>query len=289
MDFDVDGGTLLYGLGLVLALAALVYFVRDLVFGLSITVKAVLLLLAFVSFLAVGTAVDRDGVDLVALALAGGAYVVFLAYVTSNYALGETGTFLLLTVSAALFVGLGFVVRERNPDLSLRTAGYVLAGVIVVSLVLVGADAAGGGVTYAVETNETVTVDPPGERVEPGHDAVRRDVRVGTLTATNDFVFTRRLDPPETAACLVTPDGVRDRSHSVDYRYPEDSDVYPRTIGGGERVRIAMSVHVPVDANRTTPITYAVERADNCPASADEPTVVVGVGADRDAFHPRPV
>lgn len=94
MRFDIDSGKLLYALGVV--------------FDLSITVKAALLLLAFVAFLVAGLTLQRDVLDAVAVALAGVTYVVV------RYEPSETGIFLLLALSAGLFVSLGDALRERN-------------------------------------------------------------------------------------------------------------------------------------------------------------------------------
>src|SRR6056297_2695609 len=112
MRFAIDSGKLLYALGVLFAAAALLYFIRDVVFDLSITVKAALLLLGFVAAFTAGVAVERDVLDVVAFALSGVTYVVFVGYVVVRYRPGETGTFLLLAASAALFVGLGYALRE---------------------------------------------------------------------------------------------------------------------------------------------------------------------------------
>ncbi len=148
MNFDLDGGKLLYALGVVFALVALLYFVQDVVFGLSITVRTVLLFALFVGFFVGGVAIDRGGLGVVSFALASISYAVFVWYTVSRYEFGETGIFLALAVSAALFVGLGYAVREREVAISLRTAGIVVIALCCLSLVLVGADVLGGGVTY---------------------------------------------------------------------------------------------------------------------------------------------
>lgn len=288
MDFDVDPGTVLYALGAILGLAALVYFMRDLVFGLSITVKAILLLLAFAAFLVGGLATDRDVVDLVALSLAGGAYLAFLAYVNNNYSIGETGTFLLLALSAALFVGLGYALHEREVAVPVRTAAYVVGAAFLVSLVLVGADAATGDVQYEPALNDTVTVEPPAQS-EPGDRYRHLEARIGTVTASNPFVFTRKLDPPQTSACVATPETGPTESQHVGYSYPQGYDDWPRTIGGGETVDIAMTTHLRTDANRTSPLTFAVERGTSCPDDVSEPTIVVAFGQEEENFRPRPV
>jgi len=122
MNLEFDSGKLLYALGVLFAIGAFLYFVRDVVFDLSITVKAAVLFFAFVAFFLAGVAIERDVLDVVAFALSGISYAVFLGYVIVQYAPGGTGTFLLFGASAVLFLGLGYLVRERDPALSLRRA-----------------------------------------------------------------------------------------------------------------------------------------------------------------------
>lgn len=273
MKFDVDSGKILYGIGVVLAIAALLYFIQDLVFGLSITVKAVLLFLGFVGFFVVGTAIDRDVLDAVAFALSGAAYLVFLAYVIWRYAVGETGTFLLLALSAALFIGLGYLLRERDPRTPVRVAGYAVGALLLVSVALVGVDAAGGGVTYDLQTNESVSVEPVERDHPPGEEYVGETVRIGSVTATNEFVFRRTLDLPSLSGCVVGTDAPDERFAYVSY--DEASYERPDALGGGESLTFGVTADVPVSVNATEPVDFAVEHRQSCPDGADRPTIVV--------------
>lgn len=274
MKLDVDSGKILYGVGVVLALAALAYFLQDLVFDLSITVKAALLFLAFVGLFVAGTAVDRDVLDAVAFVLSGATYVAFLVYVVWRYAVGETGIFLLLAASSALFIGLGYLIRERDPRTPVRVAGYVVGAILLVSVALVAVDAAGGGVSYDLATNETASVGPPADRDYPDEQAyVSAEVRVGTVTATNEFVFRRALDFPDVSGCVVGTDVTDERSGYVSYQSP--SYDRPGAIGGGDSLSMPVVADVPVSVNATEPVSFAVERRATCPERADRPTVVV--------------
>lgn len=273
MRLAIDSGKLLYVLGVLFAAAALLYFVRDVVFDLSITVKAALLLLGFVAFVVGGVALEQDVLDVVAFALAGVTYVVFVGYVVVRYRPGETGTFLLLAASAALFVGLGYALRRGLPSLSRRPAAYALGALVVVSVLLVGVDAATGGVQYAVQTNESVTVAvPAGEH--PGGEYVHVTRRIGSITATNPSPFTRALSLPEVSGCLVgtTPTAREDLWVSTDIEWDED------TIGGSATRSYALTGEFTLDANRTKPTTYAVERDIGCAAERSEPTIAITVG-----------
>ncbi|MEF8785668.1 MAG: DUF1109 domain-containing protein [Haloarculaceae archaeon] len=272
MNFDIDSAKLLYALGVLFAAAAFVYFIRDLVFGLSITVKALLLFVAFVGFFITSLALQRDILDVVALALSALAYVVCLGYVLARYNLGDTATFLVFAGSAILFVGLGYLLREQSPSLSLRTAGYAILGLAAISAVLVGADLADGGVTYTMALNETVTVSGPGDS-PVDRDLVPAEAHIGTVTATNDFLFTRPLDLPTLRGCVVGTDAVPDDRVSISY----DRRSFDRTniISGNTERPFAILARLPIAANETQSLTFTVERATTCDISRSDPTLVV--------------
>lgn len=272
MRLAIDSGKLLYALGILFATAALLYFSRDVVFDLSITVKAALLLLGFIAFFVAGLAVKRDVLDVVAFALSGVTYVVFVGYVVVRYSPGETGTFLLLAASAGLFVGLGYALREGMPTPSRRTATVVFGGVLLVGGVLVGADALSGGVTYEMQTNDSITVTlSDTERASDDYAYISRDI--GTVTASNSSPFLRALDLPEVSGCLVGPtDGPREEVFvDVDRRWDED------TIEGSTTMSRAVTGEFQLDVNRTEPRTFAIERGLDCNAERSEPTIAIQV------------
>lgn len=283
MDTDVDSGVLLYALGVLFGLAAFVLFLPDVVFGLSITVRAALLFLAFVAFLIAGFALERDVLDLVAFALSAAAYVAFLWYVLSRYDASRTTAFLALAVSAALFVGLGYVVRERSPALPARTAVALVLGIAVVAGGLIAVDAVGGDVTYDVTLEDGATIELVEEGPE-GHVVASGDVEVGTLTATNDFAFARPMDPPDLDGCVVgtEPAGsdgdlrVEHASVSYDYSQLRSNDVLA---GNAERTA-ALRARVHVQADETGSIDLAIERGSDCDVERDEPTLIALVGED---------
>jgi len=278
MRRNIDSGKLLYALGVLFAAAALLYFSRDVVFSLSITVKSVLLFLAFVAFFVGGLTIQRDVLDVVAFALSGVTYVVFVGYVVVRYAPGETGTFLLLALSAGLFLALGYLVRGGSVSLSRRQATGVVAALLVVSTVLIGADAVGGDVSYAVETESSVTVEPI-ETDRPA-DYGERQKRIGTVTATNGFVFTRALSLPSLSGCLAGVDDVPGERVWVDY--DRSSYERPDTIAGGASREFGVEASVPISTNATESITYDIERGGDCESQRDSPTLIVTVGGETD-------
>ncbi|WP_135303472.1 DUF4267 domain-containing protein [Haloarcula amylovorans] len=276
MKLQIDSGKLLYALGVLFAAAAFLYFVRDVVFGLSITVKAVLLFLAFVAFFVAGVTVERDVLDVVAFALSGVAYVVFVGYVVIRYGPSETGTFLLLAISAALFVALGYLLRQQTIDVPRRTATGVVVALLLVSTVLVGVDALGGDVTYDLQTEESATVSPPTRAPDSGY--VNVDRSIGTMTATNSFVFTRALSLPTLDGCLVGTDTVPRDDVWLSYEFPDYTR--PDTIGGGTTREFSVRASIPVSVNQTEPATVVIERGTDCTVDRSSPTLIVSVGEE---------
>lgn len=282
MRFTVDSSKLLYGLGVAFATAALIYFARDVVFDLSITVKAALLFLLFVGFFLAGLAAQRDVLDVVSFALAGVTYVIFVGYVVFRYGPSETGTFLLLAFSAGLFVTLGNLLRADSITVSRRQLVAVTAGLALVSAALVGVDAVGGGVTYNVTTASSVTVEPTEDRPTPYS---QRERQVGTLTASNEFVFTRALSLPELRGCLVGGNASGRTDAYVSYNDPGYAQ--PDTIGGGVTQTVPIVADLPTDRNQTKPVTYAIERGSDCSVDRTEPTLLVTVGDERGDYSGR--
>ena len=264
MDLEFDEAKLLYGLGALFGVGALLYFARDLVFELSVAVKSLLLLLGFVGFFAAANAIERPTLDTVLYVLSGGAYVVFLGYTLARYDVGDTGTFLALGASSALFVGLGYLLRERSASLSWGQARYVLVGVAAAATLLVVVDLLGGGIVY------TAALD---EQVAAGGDDHR--VVVGTVVARNEFVAARSVSPPTVEACVYDPER-RDASGRLESPDPHTHGA-PDVLGGGDEAEMEIEVWYDRPEHNETERTFAVERAGECPdaASVEEPTIVV--------------
>lgn len=267
MNFDIDNGKLMYALGIIFAGAALLYFGRDVVFRLSITVKALLLAFAFVGFFVGGLWVTRDVLDLVSFALSMVAYVVFLGYVIVKYDPGETGTFVLFGVSAALFIGLGYGLREWDLAVSRRTATAVVVVLVVASGLLVGADVLGPGVTYETTYVDSVTLDGEGDGPRGPHEY---DSGIGAVTVTNDFVFTRPMDLPEFGACVV---GASSGPEDVYVSYAAYDR--PDVVRGGATHTFDLRVEAYAAPNQTIERTYVVEASSDCEAERSEPTVLI--------------
>jgi hypothetical protein len=272
MDLDVDAAKVLYVLGVLFGIAALLYFARDIVFELSITVRALLLFLAFAALL-VGALVARGTPStLVSSVLSAAAYVAFLGYTLSRFAVGADGNFFALLLSAGLFLALGYLVREREMRPSRRTARYALVGIALLAVIVVGADVLASDVTYEVTIDESATVDENGRAV------------VGTTTVTNRFVFREPIDVPRRTACLSLPDVPEYDGRPLPLQYRVDGERVPSTIPGRATYEARMTVRLHGDALDAVDGPLPISEAADCPADRDERgIVVVGEGGS-----PRP-
>lgn len=282
MDIELDSAAILYALGAVTGIAAVVFFGAEVAVALSPTVKAALLLAGFVAFLVAGLSLPVDLPAAVAYVLAAAAYLVSVGYTVSRFRPGSRVTFLLLAASSVLFVGLGYLVRERGLDLTRREAGAVVAVVLVAGAGLVALDAAGPDPAYRLELRDSANVTS-GE-----------SVRVGTLVADNRFALSRTMDVPEYYACVYTPDRRAPTRVDVD-RYASDRP--PDLLRGGETRRMAARIHVPYELSgerpedgpppRVTLGVVPIGTSTACPPASDvlEPRVVVVRGEVREAFR----
>lgn len=266
MNFKVDPAKTLYAVGVLFGIAAVAYFARDIVFELSITVRALLLLLAFVVLLVAALSAARKTFVLVFAVLAAAAYLAFVAYTLSRIDVGANGTFLVLLVSAGLFLGLGYLVQERNFSLSSTSARYAAVVVVLVTVALVGADVVASGVTYEVAVeNEAIVGD-------------RNQVVLGTLTVENRFVFREPIDRPQAFACIYVPgmDEYDMRPHPVEYRVGDDR--VPNSIPGSGTITATMTVRLTDEEVVAIDGPISIDRADECPDPGDTPRIVVVTG-----------
>ncbi len=272
MNFEVDPAKILYAVGVLFGIAAVAYFARDIVFELSITVRALLLLLAFIVLLVAALAAARKTFVFVFAVLAAAAYLAFVVYTLSRFDVGANGTFLVLLVSAGLFLGLGYLVRERNFNPSPTSARFAVVAVILVAVALVGGDAVASEVTYEIGLDEQASVGDRGEVV------------VGTVTIENQFVFREPIDRPQALACIYVPamDEYDMRPQPVNYRVGDDR--VPDSIAGAGTMTATMTVRLTDEEAATIDGPLPIERAEECPDAADTPRIVVVIGDEM----PRP-
>lgn len=272
---EIDSSKILYLVGAVLGVATIVYFSAEIIVELSPTLKAAILFLGFFFFLAAAQYSESDLLGLVLYVLAAGSYVVFLGYTVLRFSLGENGVFLLLGVSSALFIGLGYALHEKELGLERRQALGVMAAVVLVAVAATGFDVLGPQPTVDSEFRDSVSlqdVDSPGDRVV-----------VGTVTARNSFVLSRTAELPGLHACLLPVREIQPLSYRGEGGVVSTSML----LGGGEERSFEVSLQATAFFNRSARppeiddryrnlSSLPVEREDECPRSdTGDPRIVV--------------
>lgn len=279
MDVDWDAGTVLYAFGAFLGVVTIAYFGRSVIFALSPTVKALLLLTGSGAGLLTAQYRPQKPFSTAFNVLAVTAYLVFLGYTTLRFAFSTEETFLLLAASSAAFLVLGYLVREQGFALAPGRARKVLLALIAAAFLLTVFDVLGPQPTYDVTLNETVTV---AEEPEP-------EIVIGTVTVENPFLLSRDIDLPRFEGCLYTPEQER---LFIDTRAPPEADQGP--MPGGATGVYTLEARLPMERDREDPEaeprpavtgTLPVERMDTCPASTETQKIVV---TSSDGAVPRP-
>lgn len=275
MNDGRDRGFLLYAVGVFFGLLAVLYFSFEIVLGLSPTVKAMLLLSGFLGALVAAASTDRSGLSEAMYALSAASYLAFALYVYVTFDPGQQGVLALLGLSSALFLGLGYAVREASFTIGRRGVLAVLVAVVVVAAAGVAVDMATPGPTYTVAFENEIELDP---------DDPWADRPVGTVVVENPSPLSRTIDSPRYVACAYTADGVQygweeELRPAPDGQYPDGT-----LLRGGES--ISYPLYVPsytfIDDDSeglhddfATAGTVPIETADGCPERTDGVTLVV--------------
>lgn len=268
MDVELESSEVLYLVGALLGVVAIVYFSAEIIVELSPTLKSVILLLGFVFFFGAAQYAESTLLDAVLYVLAAGSYVVFLGYTVLRFSLGENGVFLLLAASSALFIGLGYALHELRLGLDRRQAIGVMILVVVVVVAGTGFDFLGPQATVDTDFRDTVSVGDVGSPDE--------QVVIGEVTANNPFVLSRTAELPNLQACLPATGGVQPLSYRG-----EDAGFVSRNmlLGGGEEKTFRITLQAVAFYNRSSGpprideryrnASLPVERTDECRPAGD--------------------
>lgn len=278
---DIDSSYILYGLGTILGIFAILYFGQEILLSLSPTVKSIILFVSFVFFLTAGLYLEEDSVNTALTALSGGAYIVFLGYTVLRFSPTSNQIFLLLAFSSALFVGLGYTIREKEYRLTTEQSRRVLAACGVFVLLLIAFDVMGAqaATSASFQSQADVSVVADNDRVE-----------LGTVTFQNPFVFSRFAEIPQYHVCLYAPD------HGQAEGLTAMTDIGDRygdvLLRGGETITEDVTARFPMAVEREgverglTPEDYRdlgtlpVESMEQCPDTSDSARIVVADGRE---------
>lgn len=271
MDSDIKASHLMYIVGIVLGIIAVVYFGREIIADLSPTVKSALLIIGFPTFLAGGSLIQKRILDKFLYILSVFSYLVFLWSVFDTFELGSNTILIALVISSIIFIGIGYQ-WEKEVKIGKKWKKIALIGLIVFAIGLVSFDVAGSQPSYKLDLQKNVNF----EGVWEGEDEKR--IHIGKLVVKNDFLFSRHTDPPDLEGCLYTPE-----KHNVHIYYSKwEIDI----ISGESQEEIEVSFYPPHGEGEGRPTymeniqTIPIEIANVCPDNVDEPKLVITTAGD---------
>ncbi|MFB6082625.1 MAG: hypothetical protein ABEJ94_00080 [Halorientalis sp.] len=259
-----------------------------LVFGipdwLSTTLPLVALSATAAAFVFAGDAVPVRGLDTAMWGVAG-TVCLFVVPVVLSLFLGGIGSVLAVPVGAVSVLAVRHWLGTHSPvdrrvSISLALVFGLVAGGVIAH------DLSGPRPTAELDAGTSVNLSAADVRWYgvSDHATERPMVRVGTVTVTNTFGFSRTADLPVYRACLDGPNGTRPSAWGPSASPVETagtvSPVDEIRLDGGERRRFPVVVLLDQVEGRSVPTVRAlgqvpVQRADSCPGSTDGPALVL--------------
>lgn len=240
MVLDIEESTPFIAIGVVFGIIFMVIFSWQ--FGLSPLTKIVLLLGGFLVFL-VGAYERILPSRRVFYTLSGLSFVVAIVYGFSVFH-PDTGTqLLILLLSSAIFLVLGYELKQDEFEYSEHRAHQLVIGLLVFSVLLTGYDVISGDATVELDPEEEVLIQS------------QEDVRIATTTVTNPSMLPR--DRPDLAyrTCI----GLGDRTEYAPTNMDQEYDQRP--LGPLSSETYDVTFQVPRDRNGSVAYqgTYTVE------------------------------
>ncbi|MFB6213036.1 MAG: hypothetical protein ABEJ07_00505 [Candidatus Nanohaloarchaea archaeon] len=252
MDIEFDGGYVLYALGVLLGIFSVFYFGFEILLGLSPVTKALLLLAVTSCFLLAGARFYRRFLSIPFYLLGAFSYVVFIVYTLARFGFSREVDFLLLAVSSAAFLGLGYLLRNSGTRLGTKRFRAAISGILLAAIVLSAVDAAGPQPEYSLELKDEVRISSD-------------ETVFGTLQVENSFFLYRGTDIPRYEACTSGRESL-----FVDMKEPG-------LMPGHSSTTVNLTVQVPraSDGGFALEGVYSIEKAESCPENPAEDTIYV--------------
>lgn len=245
--------------------------------GLSITLRAVSLLVLFLVLFGVAIGTRRED------SLAYPAMIAYLAFVVYGMIAFSPNLVVAPLLVLAAVVGLGvliYVLHERLLTPTPWAATYGAPAVVVVAVAMAILDVQTGGVAYELGLDDEVTIESEGSTT----------VEVGTAVAETGGPFREPVSFPDAHACIYTEgpddgDGSSDGTSNQSVRRTTDSLDFgtegpslQRSAPGSGTLSVPATVLVPGFVASSIDGPVPIERADACPDDAEPPRIVIVPG-----------
>lgn len=254
--FDFDGAYILYALGIILGLSSIFYFGFEILLSFSPVTKSLLLLVAASSLILAGLRFSGGFLVVPFYLLGAFSYAVFIAYTMAKFGFSKEMDFLLLALSSAAFLGLGYYLREGEVEVGPRILRNGIAVLVLVALAVSAVDATGPQPSHSLELVDSVNTSS-GEQ------------QVGTVKVENSFFLPRTAEVPRYSGCVKENQPlIVDRKSSAGL------------MPGGSSEEIDLMLRVP-RSHEDGPLIegiYQVEDSDSCPDDLSEGVVYIFPG-----------
>lgn len=224
---DIDSSTILIVFGALFGVFSILYFARDILASLSVTVKSLLLYSLSVLGLAISVAVSSSIITLLLVVFCGVIYTAATVYVWKLYDFGKVRRFLLLVISSIALIGTGVAIQNN-----------VLSDVDTVTVVGVGVVPA----LIALAISVVDILEETGIRAEVAlkeriSELDQRDQVVGSITVTNESYLRREYNTPQITVVLS------ERGANLPCKIgPELANRDVQTLGSGQKISASLSI-----------------------------------------------
>ena len=182
-----DESFVIYALGVLFGVGSILYFARDLLSSLSVTVKALTLYAVSVLTFGISVVLSSSIFTLILIIFCGFMYTATTVYVWKQYDLKKSGRFLLLAVSSILLLGVG---RSLQVDLFADYNSLLIGGIAAVPLIL-------SLVLSIIDLREETPITYEFEFQRQIADVCSQEQEIGTITVSNDSYFRREFNIPD--------------------------------------------------------------------------------------------
>lgn len=230
----VDASIIMYAFGVIFGVISILYFTRDILVSLSVTVKSLVLYAVSIFMFSLSIFVSSGVISVILMIFFGSSYTFATSYVWKTYRFEKLGRFLILATSSVILLSIG---RSLQTDLFTNLQGMIsIVGVGLVPLIVVILVSAidimeEENITYKFEFKDTIS------------DITEAQCSIGELEIENNSYFRRKFESPNIEAKLSLND---EKGLPVSY-----DDNFKRrdikTLSSGE----TFSVKIVLFSNRT--------------------------------------
>lgn len=154
----IEPSLVLYGFGTLFGILAILYFAKDVLLSLSVSVKLLIMYSFCLATFLLGISAENSGLSATLLVIGGGGYATSSFYFIKWYNFQKMGRFIIFAVSSVIFIGFGSLfTRGAFEDIGLQFLRVIIVtqafGILVSSII----DWRGPKIEYRVSPRETIS------------------------------------------------------------------------------------------------------------------------------------